>query len=160
MESMIRPTTPHPPDWSKFSRFSPQPVCRNPTSELPTVRELSTISAFHRTEPQLSRLGGLFYLLQSLRQQFLFPEVLRQCNSALDFLTRLRELSHLHEQVSANTVKQMIASQRRVSGVRSDGIECIKPGGWALRHTYGYCSIQCHDGRWRGLHQSVVEKNN
>src|ERR1035438_3881399 len=99
------------------------------------------------------------HLLQSLRQQFLFPQVLRQGNGALDFLARLREPTHLHQQVSANTVKQMIASQRRVSSRRSYGIECVKPSGRPLLHTHSDFSIQCHDGRWRGLHQSVVEKN-
>src|SRR5215470_9288533 len=53
----------------------------------------------------------------------------------------------------------MIASQRRVSSGRGYGIDCIKPSSRALRHTQSDCSIQCHKGRWRGLHQSVVEKN-
>ena len=47
---------------------------------MPTIRELVARSPFHRTEPHLSRLGGLLYLLQSLRQQFLFPQVLRHGN--------------------------------------------------------------------------------
>lgn len=34
------------PDGLNFSRLSPRPVCRNPTSELPAVRELMTINAF------------------------------------------------------------------------------------------------------------------
>src|SRR5262249_25370665 len=42
---------------------------------------------------------------------------------------------------------------------RGHGIECVKPSGRTLRHTHSDCSIQCHKGRWRGLHQSVVEKN-
>jgi hypothetical protein len=46
-------------------------------------------SVLHRTEPHLSRLGGLLYLPQSLRQQFLFPQVLRHGNGALNLLTRL-----------------------------------------------------------------------
>ncbi len=54
---------------------------------------------------------------------------------ALDFLTRLRDAAHFHPQVSANAVKQMIASQRSVTGERGDGIECIKPRGRPLRHT-------------------------
>src|SRR6185369_5834443 len=53
----------------------------------------------------------------------------------------------------------MIASQCRASSGRRDGIECIQPSGRALRHTNSNCSIQSHDGRWRGLHQCVVEKN-
>src|SRR5215471_1184189 len=85
--------------------------------------------AFHRTEPQLSRLGGFLYLLQSLRQQFLFPQVLRHGNGALYLLTRLKEPSHFHQQISADTVKQMIASQRRVSSGRGYSIECIKASG-------------------------------
>jgi hypothetical protein len=57
-------------------------------------------------------------------------------------MARLREVAHFHQQVSANTVKQMIASQRRVTGERGYGIECIKPSGRPLRHTHSDCSIQ------------------
>ena len=45
----------------------------------------------------------------------------------MDLLACLGEPPDFREEVSANTVKQMIASQRRVSSERGDGIECIKP---------------------------------
>jgi hypothetical protein len=47
-----------------FSRFSPRPVRRNPTSELPTVRELMTISALRGPmllslcKPSISAVAG------------------------------------------------------------------------------------------------------
>jgi hypothetical protein len=96
--------------------------------------------------------------VQSLRQQFLFPQVLRHGNGALDFLTRLREVAHFPQQVSTNTVKQTIASQRRVTGERGYGIECIKPSGRALRHADGDCPVQRHDRRCLDLQQSVERR--
>src|SRR5690349_2824465 len=60
-------------------------------------------------------------LLQFVRQQFLFPQVLRHGDGAPDFFTRLREPAHFHQQVSANTVKQMITSERRFAAGRGYG---------------------------------------
>src|SRR5450755_1059627 len=54
--------------------------------------------------------GRLLQLLQPVRQQFLFSYVLRHCDGALDFFTCLREPPHLHQQVSANAGKQMVAA--------------------------------------------------
>src|SRR4026209_1799909 len=103
--------------------------------------------------------GRLLNLLQPFSEQLLLPQVVSHRDCPLNLLTCLGEPSHFREEVSANTVKQMIASQRRVSGERGYGIECIKAGGRPLRHAHSDGPIQCHDGRWRGLHQSVVEKN-
>ena len=66
-------------------------------------------SAFQRREPHLYGEGRLLQLLQPVRQQFLFPQVLRHCDGALDFFTCLREPAHLHQQVSANAGKEMVA---------------------------------------------------
>jgi hypothetical protein len=77
----------------KFRRGTPSHSClavsflkelesragRSIASDYPTILKLMTRSpsdralTFHRTEPQLSRLGRFLYLLQSFRQQFLFP---------------------------------------------------------------------------------------
>ena len=56
-----------------------------------------------------SSRGSLLQLLQPVRQQFPFPQVLRHCDGALDFFTCLREPAQLHQQVSANAGKEMVA---------------------------------------------------
>src|SRR5580698_4609314 len=108
------------------------------------------------TEPHLCSEGCLLNLLQPFHQQFLFPQILSHCDCALDFLMRLSKPPELHEQVSANTRKQMVANQGSVS---SKPIHRIESSGGPLRHTNGDRPIQCHDGRRADLQQSVVEKN-
>jgi hypothetical protein len=51
----------------------------------------------------------LIQLLQPVRQQFLLTQVLRHSDGALDFFTGLREPAQLHQQVSANAGKKMVA---------------------------------------------------
>ncbi len=82
------------------------------------------------------------HLLQSLRHQFPLPQVLRHGDRELDLLTRVGQSAHFHQQVAANAVKQVISSQSSVSGGTGYGIERIKPGGRALRHTHSHGSIQ------------------
>src|SRR5262249_25758785 len=90
---------------------------------------------------------------------FLFPQVLRHCDGALDFFTCLREPAHLHQQVSPNAGKEMVAGWRRVTGEGGGCVECVESCGWALDHADGDCAIECHDWRWIDLQQGVVEKN-
>jgi hypothetical protein len=80
---------------------------RNRAPTLP--RPAATTSVFQRIEAYLLRRGGLLNLLQPVLQQFLFPQIFRHGNGASDLVTRLSESPHLHQQISANAWKEVVA---------------------------------------------------
>src|SRR5581483_5468255 len=96
------------------------------------------------------------YSAQLLYQQFLFSFVPRHCRSAFDFFTSFSKSAQFHQQIAANTGKQVVIREGRLP---DESVQRSEPGGWALGEPHGYRTIQCHNRGRADLEQSVVEKD-
>src|SRR5579872_169585 len=102
----------------------------------PPLSEAEGISAFRSDKEgytpncysPITNLARALHLLQPLPQHFLLPQVLGHGESAFNLLTRLVQPAHLRQQIPANAVQQMIASQCRFSGRCSDVIHRFESG--------------------------------